>query len=1511
MVLLPSIPQDPQAAFGLGRYLDELLIFATQRIKTATNGTLITRPLLASTFSQPFDALVASNNRLAAHQSVHQVRLCIEVLRQYFTRNSRNTPAAAETSYRQAAYETLLRHLGTSYEEIRLARVADDATRAALADRLGIDATPFRPDNLDRLFFQPNQVTEGDLERLFGLVKTALDPNDPFRTLQVPELRAWQREHLWALWRQQDDAAQSVFGTPVPVIDPDLIGEHDLKTPEPGDAAYDLWKERQLQLASQLAAVKATRESQATPLAGFERIVSDTLGPVADLVALADEHKRGNEITPQLQTKQLTLPPFLHLMRMRDLVLAGVVSDAEWADVYDILVQVQKVRQYATWRQQEGTLILGPNHFTLPDATQPPTALPKRRATPQARQAWQETLRARLQQEQAVVQSLQAAVDATEVAVLPVLRDALVQDLVKPNDPTLDSLEKVANRLSQELAIDSKSSGSQRTTRLEQAIETVQGVLFASRMGRFKGTAVLGTNPAANWVLAPSADPTKTETHFDEEWQWIGAYATWRAAMFVFGYPENYLLPSLRPSATQAEVAERTAPFNALIKGLQGNVRLTALQARELAYAYLNPAQGTKPIDQLNTLVNEVNASLPVIERVKLDSFLLTDQRSESQLTQRGKDIKKLFEKKGFTNPHQAPNFLREICYFVPMALGLQLQKSGQYLAALDWFQTVYAHDLPVNERKIYHGLTLEATSVPPNFDRAGDWLRVGLNPHEIATKRSNAYTCFSLMSLVRCMLDFADAEFTRSTYESLPRARALYVTALELLRLPDIQPSPASPFPPNPVLQALQLHADMNLLKLRNGRNIAGLERLAGAQTLPDSTLGGLPTLNGSGQLTMPRATTLRPTPYRSAVLIERAKQLVTIAQQIEAAYLAALEKYDLEEYNLLRARQDLTLTSEGVLLQELRIEEAATGIALAQLQQQRSQIQSDHFHGLLDEGLIGLEQAAIGLLVGAAALHTAAAFIHGANSLVQTAKAIATFGFLGDPGMSAAAAASSLAAATSTTASVLETYASYERREEEWRFQRQLAEHDVLTGDQQVEIAKQHGEIVSKERFIAQKQSEFASDTLNFLTNKFTSAELYEWMSGVLGQVYSYFLQQATAMAQLAQSQLAFERQEPAPSFIQADYWETPSDTETGPGGNGQAPDRRGLTGSARLLQDISQLDQFAFETNKRKLQLAQTFSLAHMAPAEFQRFRDTGRLLFATPMELFDRDFPGHYLRLIKRVRTSVIALVPPTRGIRASLTASGLSRVVIGGDIFQTIVVRRDPELIAFTSSSNATGLLELEPQGEMLLPFESMGVDTTWELQMPKAANPFDYRTIADVVFTVEYTALHSFDYRQQVIKQLPDRVSAERPFSFRHQFADQWYDLHNPEQTATPMVVHFKTIRDDFPPNLEDLRIQQVLLAFVRGEGRSFEVANAQLLFTPDGEAVSVGGMSGSSIDGAISTRRGNASSWAPLLGRAPVGGWELTLPNAEEMKDRFKNEDIEDILFVITYAGHTPAWPA
>src|SRR5262249_39760212 len=400
-----------------------------------------------------------------------------------------------------------------------------------------------------------------------------------------------------------------------------------------------LWQTRQQQVANLLATVKANRQAQATPLAGFERIVSDTLGPIANLVALEDEHQRGNDITLALLARQLTLQPFLQLMRIRKLVLAGSVSDAEWDDVYAILVQVQKVRQYATWRQQEGTLVLGPEHFQLPDATQPPLLLPAWRATLQARQAWQETLSARMQQDQAMAETLRTAIDATEAAVLPLLRDALLQDLVRTGDPTLDTLEEVANRLSQELAIDCKSSGSQKTTRLAQAIETIQGVLFATRMGRFPTTPVLGTvNPSSSWALTTSNGYSKDK--FDLEWQWLGAFTTWRTARFVFGYPENYLLPSLRPPrGTPQGASQAFAGPEGLVQKLRETSRLTSSSARQLAAQYHS------------ALKTELGTSLPL--SLQDQQVILADRLTDAQLATRRSLSASFFSS---INPHQVAN---------------------------------------------------------------------------------------------------------------------------------------------------------------------------------------------------------------------------------------------------------------------------------------------------------------------------------------------------------------------------------------------------------------------------------------------------------------------------------------------------------------------------------------------------------------------------------------------------------------------------------------------------------------------------------------------------------------------------------------------------------------------------------------------------------------------------------------------------------------------------------------
>lgn len=1486
----PFQPKDPEAVFSPAAYLDDLLNFAIFRGKTSSTGPSISRQLLVDTYLQPFSDLVTRENRVVANQPVNQVRLCIEVLRRYLTKNAKSVPAPAEAAYRQAAYFALLGQLGTSYDEMRLARVASEPARTALANRLGIALA----DRLDQLLFQPADLTEAALEKYFGLEVTNFKPLAD-SLLPEPQLLIWQKEHLRTAWQQQDDAARSTMDTPLPVIDPDLLIPEDLRTPSSGNAAYDLWKIRGESLRVYQVDLDKARKAQPTPQAGFDQIVGEAVAPIADLLALAERRQRGDAIDIPLRAKLLGVRPFLHLLRIRELAVAGTVLDAEWEDVYAILTQVKKLSQFATWRDEEKQkgLILGPDFFRLSDAAQSLAGLSQWRFALQSRQAWRRTLESRLQQELTLKQAMQSVVVAAEDAALPMLRDACVATIAADRDSAV-----IADQLTKELGIDCKDSGRQKTTRVQQALETLQEVLLSLRTGRLKDAPpVLGTaNPAAGWVLA--LDPHKySEANFDEEWRWMGGYATWNAAMRVFAYPESYLLPELRPASSQ------TSAYGDLMTNLRNQPRLTPIQARKLARNYLE-ALTKEPLNP---------PSVPT-------GVVITDQLTDKQLADQRKFIHDTFFA-GITDPFEAPNYVQEIFYFVPMALAMQLQKSGQYLAALDWIETVYTDHFAINERKIYHGLLLEE-KISTQYHRDPDtWLRDGLNPHKIATVRTSANTRFTLMTLARCYLDFADSEFARDEGEAVARARALYGTALELLALPEMQQiigtSGGTPFPPNPVPQALKLRAEVNLFKLRNGRNIAGIERQATSLVQPSLNLDRLPLANEAQRR-------FRPTPYRYAVLVERAKNLVSIAQQVEQAFLAALEKRDAEHYNKLKAGHDLDLSKATVELQDLRIKEAEDGITLAERQQGRAETQQNTYQDWISDGLNGWEismlasQAAAGLLsmtlVEADATLTAAqAFVSatsggfmgtGASPAASTAAAVVAAAAFARAGVA------TLQIAAETNAQISAAKASFERRNQEWEFQRQLAATDVAIGAQQVVLATSHKAIADKEKFISTTQQLQAEATVNFLTNKFTNEELYAWMSGILGGAYNYFLQQATAMAQLAQYQLAFERQETPPAFIKADYWDTSDETAQPANDQSKQPDRQGLTGSVRLLQDITRLDEFAFETNRRKLQLAETISLARLFPVEFQRFRETGRLSFATPMTLFDQGFPGHYLRLIKRVSMSIVALVPPTRGVRATLIASGISRVVTGGDVFQTIVVRRDPEQIAFTSTSNANGLLELEPDVGMLRPFESMGVDTNWELQLPKAANPFDFRTIADVLFTVEYTALQDFSYRKQVIQQLGDTVSAERIFSIRDQFADQWYALHNPDQEAAPMTVKFALMPDSFPPNLDDLRIQQVLLGVVRAQGRSFEVGATQLMLTPQGETVAVGGAVGGSSDGMVSTRRGNGSAWLPLIGKSPAGTWELTLPNTEEMKNRFKNQEIDDLILVLTYEGHTPTWP-
>lgn len=717
----------------------------------------------------------------------------------------------------------------------------------------------------------------------------------------------------------------------------------------------------------------------------------------------------------------------------------------------------------------------------------------------------------------------------------------------------------------------------------------------------------------------------------------------------------------------------------------------------------------------------------------------------------------------------------------------------------------------------------------------------------------------------------------------------------------------------PNPIPDYMRMHAEIQLLKIRNCMNISGLKRELDPYAAPIDATSGIPSMIGGGRLnvssTIPRSATI----YRYQFLVERAKQLVSYAQQLEGSLLNALEKRDAEYYTLMKARQDLNISRASVTLNDLRLKEAENGVVLAQYQQDRSQLQVDGLQSMIDAGLNRYEESSINIYRALLLLKT---LVIQKDYLLTSAKAATSASYTGVASLATTIGFAYVKAIYESQVTELETtlstnsiFASQARREQEWNFQKALAIQDIKIGGQQIKLAEDRVRIVGQEKRIAEMQSSYAEDTVNFLSSKFTNVQLYEWMVRILQRTYDFMLQQATSVAKTAQLQLAFERQESPTGIIQDDYWVAPADSS----GNSDSADRRGLTGSTRLLADIVKLESYAIDTNRRKLQLTKTISLATYFPLEFQQFRETGQFNFQTTLQHFDRDFAGHYLRLIRSVRTSVIALTPPNEGIKATLANTGTSTVIIkANNAFIPVRSRKDPDSVALTSPYNASGMFELQQQDpNIYLPFEGTGVETSWYFEMLKANNPFDFSTIADVLLSIEYTALEDYNYKVQKWKEAnlnQNNADGSRLFSMRNDFADQWYDLSN-----GLLSVSFDISKFNFPANttIDSGGNAKVYVSFGEyvedkkatekpKQGQTVQKLNKVSLNLED---------KGVLTEQNIEYVSGQLSQISGPYSELPYGTWKFATQDAD-LAAKIKFGVIQDIIIIIDYKAKTVNYP-
>jgi hypothetical protein len=575
----------------------------------------------------------------------------------------------------------------------------------------------------------------------------------------------------------------------------------------------------------------------------------------------------------------------------------------------------------------------------------------------------------------------------------------------------------------------------------------------------------------------------------------------------------------------------------------------------------------------------------------------------------------------------------------------------------------------------------------------------------------------------------------------------------------------------------------------------------------------------------------------YRFGTLAQKAVELCNDVKSLGASLLAALEKKDAEALSLMRSRHEIDLLKAVRQVKVLQRQEANDTLNSVNNQKSVVQARMGYYKNLLGTGNEKGQQARLSpgeqtqldntkqgqdLTWGQVGTEIAAAILH----LIPDAKggSPATIG-LTYGGSNLAPALQAFGSTLGLHAQILNSQGSassiqagYLRRSEEWAQQLTLATRELAQVDNQILAATVRVQIAEKELENHDKQADQAQEIASFLHEKFTNEDLYDWMIGQISAVYFQSYQMAYSLAKRAEKAYRYDRGDYDALFINFGYWDSL---------------KQGLLAGEKLYFDLKRMELAYLDQNKREFEITKHISLAMLDPEALVQLRENGQCFVTLGEEIFDADYPGHYMRRIKTVAVSIPCITGPHDSVNCTLTLLSnkvRTSTVVGDDNpnhsnpFRTNIGA--VQAIVTSNGLNDTGLFETSLHEERLLPFEGAGVISTWRLELPTDTNTFKRETLTDVVIQMRYTARDAGDqlrndrrsklslppYTQLSGPLLP--VKKGRLFSAAHDFADAWYAFLHQADDGTPQTLKLDLTPDQFPepPPENQITINQVLV---------------------------------------------------------------------------------------------------
>lgn len=246
----------------------------------------------------------------------------------------------------------------------------------------------------------------------------------------------------------------------------------------------------------------------------------------------------------------------------------------------------------------------------------------------------------------------------------------------------------------------------------------------------------------------------------------------------------------------------------------------------------------------------------------------------------------------------------------------------------------------------------------------------------------------------------------------------------------------------------------------------------------------------------------------WRYPLLVERARSAVSLLTQFGNSLQTTLEHQDNEKMTLLLQTQQQAILKQQHDIQQNNLKGLQHSLTALQASRDGATLRQKHYSDLINGGLSAAEIAGLTLRSTAMITNGVATGLLIAGGIANAVPNV--FGLAnggsewGAPLIGSGQATQVGAGIQDQSAGISEVTAGYQRRQEEWALQRDIADNEITQLDAQIQSLQEQITMAQKQITLSETEQANAQAIYDLQTTRFTGQALYNWMAGRLSALY-----------------------------------------------------------------------------------------------------------------------------------------------------------------------------------------------------------------------------------------------------------------------------------------------------------------------------------------------------------------------------------------------------------------------